>query len=552
MTPFAGFRDLRPRDLPGEVLAALALTAIALPEQMATARLLGLPPLAGLLAYVAGTLAVVLLGRHHTLSSGADSTIAPVMAAGLAGLAAAGAPAAGYLPVLALMAGVAVMLVWPLRLGWIADLLSTPVTAGFMAAIGIRIAAEALGPALGLVVRGSTFPARIADLATALPGADPAALGFGLGAAAISGLSFRFGHRIPGPLIALALAGAAASFARPAAAHLPRIAAGGPAGLAGALLHPVLPGWDALGTLLPLALMVALLVLVQSAAVLRALPDPGRSALDDPGRDLAAVGLGSVFSGLIGGFAVNASPPRTALARAAGAKSQLSALLAAGLSLAAALAAAPLLARVPEAALSGVLLAVGLRLIPLAEIARIRRHSPLELGLVAAGAALLLLLPILPGMGLAVTLSLLHAVYTVARPTTAVLARVPGTTVWWNTEPATPGERVPGVLVFALGAPLNFLNARHIARALEAALAAAPQTRLVVLEGSGVIGVDYTGAGVFRDLIAALRGRGISLALARLENPVAEADARRTGLAAAIGAERIFLTVDAAVRTLAP
>ena len=128
---FASLRGFNPSWLPGDAMAATTLAAIAIPEQLATARLVGMPPMSGLFAFAAGSVAFAVFGANRFMSVGADSTIAPIMAATLAGIAAAGtAHHAGMVAALALLVGVVLLLARPLRLGWIADLLSIPGTTG--------------------------------------------------------------------------------------------------------------------------------------------------------------------------------------------------------------------------------------------------------------------------------------------------------------------------------------------------------------------------------------------------------------------------------------
>ncbi|MEP7178149.1 MAG: SulP family inorganic anion transporter, partial [Pseudonocardiales bacterium] len=111
-----------------DLIAAVTLLAIAVPEQLATSRLAGMPPIAGWYAFLAGTVLFVLLGSSPQMSVGADSTIAPLFAVGIARLAPAGsAHYAALVGILAVMVGVLVALVGLLRLGWIAEFLSAPI-----------------------------------------------------------------------------------------------------------------------------------------------------------------------------------------------------------------------------------------------------------------------------------------------------------------------------------------------------------------------------------------------------------------------------------------
>jgi sulfate permease, SulP family len=148
---FASLRGFRRSWLPGDLIAAMTLAAIAIPEQLATAKLVGTPPMTGLLAFAAGSLAFAAFGANRFLSVGADSTIAPVMASALAAIAAAGtAHHSAMAAALALLIGVTLLLAGVLRVGWIADLLSIPVTTGFLAGISFHIIVGQLPAILGI------------------------------------------------------------------------------------------------------------------------------------------------------------------------------------------------------------------------------------------------------------------------------------------------------------------------------------------------------------------------------------------------------------------
>src|SRR5579864_5707711 len=148
------FRPLRGASFGGlgaDLAAGLTLAAIAIPEQMATARLGGFAPQLGLFAFVAATLAFAAFGASRVLSAGADSTITPIFAGTLAALAAMGTPHyAALAAALALMVGAMVALAGLFRLGWVADLLSRPVITGFLAGIALHIAISQAPVILGL------------------------------------------------------------------------------------------------------------------------------------------------------------------------------------------------------------------------------------------------------------------------------------------------------------------------------------------------------------------------------------------------------------------
>src|SRR6201997_3140001 len=137
--------------LPGDLISGPTLAAIPIPEQMATARLGGFEPQIGFFAFMAGSLGFAMLGGNRFLSCGADSTITPIFAGALAALAAAGSADYQALAIaLALMVGVMLLASGLLKLGGIANLLSVPVTVGFLLGISVHIMVSQLPGVLGL------------------------------------------------------------------------------------------------------------------------------------------------------------------------------------------------------------------------------------------------------------------------------------------------------------------------------------------------------------------------------------------------------------------
>ena len=543
---FASLRGFSTSWLPGDAVAAMTLAAIAIPEQLATARLVGMPPMSGLFAFAAGSVAFAAFGANRFMSVGADSTIAPIMSATLAGIAVAGtAHYAGIAASLALLVGAILLLTSPLRLGWIADLLSIPVTTGFLAGISVHIIVGQLPTILGVGTPPGDLLTELAGIARELPQANPYPLSIALGVLVASLLAGRLNERIPGALIGLAASGLAVwqlGLERHGVSVLGALPIAPPA------ITLALPSWSEFTRLLPLSLIVALVCMMQTAAVLQSFPsDPSRP--ENAGRDFAAVGAGCILAALLGAFAVNSSPPRTAVVAESGGRSQLSGLLAVAIIAALVLVAARAFAFVPHAALSGVLVFIGIRIFRVSMMRRIYRRSRREIPLVVASAALVVVLPIDTGVSMSIVLSLLHSIYIIARPRCSELARVPGTTIWWTLAKGETGEREPGVLVFAFGAPINFINANYLlGKLLEAIAATAPPCRLVVIEAHGVIDVDFTGSQMLQQAIADLRRRKIDVAMARLESERAQAAARRTGLIDALGADHLFLSVEEAIR----
>jgi sulfate permease, SulP family len=532
--------------LPGDLLAATTLAAIAIPEQLATARLAGMPPITGLLSFAAGSVAFAAFGTNRYASVGADSTIAPIMAGGLAVMASVGSGQyVTLVSLLALLVGLVLLASFLLRLGWVADLLSVPVTTGFLAGISVHIIVGQLPAVLGIKVASGRIIAESAAIWQQLPHANPLTLAIGLGVFVGTLLAERLSARIPGALIGLVMSGVIVWLLGPSHGG---VAVLGALPLTLPTMMLTVPDFQELARLLPLSLIVALVCIIQTAAVVQSFPGDA-DGREDVNRDFAALGAGSVLAAAFGAFAVNASPPRTAVVEESGGRSQLSSLLAIAIVAATVLLAATAFAFVPEAALGGVLLFIGFRIFRVATMRHIYRRGGWEILLVLASAALVVFLPIQTGITMSIVLSLLHGMYIIARPHCAMLSRIPGTTVWWNLPASESGEHEPGVLVFAPGVPIYFLNAADIGRKLMEAIATAPEPcRLVVIEANGIIDIDFTGSQILQQNILELRRRQIDVAIARLEAERAQLAAARTGLIAALGADHVFRSVDDAIR----
>jgi SulP family sulfate permease len=546
---FRSLANYRFSFLSRDLFAGLTLAAIAIPEQMATARLGGFAPQIGFFAFVAGSLAFAAFGSNRFLSSGADSTITPIFAGGLAALAATGSPDYATLAAaLALMVGLMLTAAGIFRLGWIADLLSTPVTIGFLTGISVHILISQLPGILGLPAPDGPMLQRFATLAEHLGNANGFTLVIGLGVLAIIALSEQIDARIPGALIGLALASAAVVLLRledRGVSVLGAISVEMPA-----LAIPVV-SVERLTSLLSLGLIISVVTMVQTAATTRSFPtDPNEPP--DVNRDFIGVGIGSIFSGVIGAFPVDASPPRTAVVSETGGRSQIAGLAAVAIVVALLAFGTSLLHRIPNAALGGVLLFVALRIIRLRQIVTVFRQSLGEFLLILVTAAGIIVLPIEQGVGLGIALSLLHGIWSTTRARVRPFERVAGTSIWWPASPNLPGEQEAGVIVAGFQAPLSFLNAYDFRRDILAALKSSPQkVRLLVLEATGIVEIDFTAAQVLIDIIRQCHADGVDFAIARLESERAQDALVRFGIEALLGPDHQFHSVEEAIRARA-
>ncbi|MEI9932713.1 MAG: SulP family inorganic anion transporter [Rhizomicrobium sp.] len=541
---FRGLAGWRPSDLGSDLAAGITLAAIAVPEQMATARLGGFAPTAGLIVFIAGTFGFAMFGSSRVLSSGADSTITPIFAGSLALLAASGSPHYfGLASLLALMTGTILLGGGIFRLGWIANLLSIPVMTGFLAGIAIHIVISQLPALLGLAESGS-LPHRLAELAAELDHTNIFSLALGLGVFAITLIAERVSSRIPGALIAIAGATAIAlgfGFESHGVAAIGAVSPQLPR-----LTIDYLNINDAI-RLLPLALIIAIVAMVQTSATSRAFVRDDN--VPDVNGDFIGIGAGNVLSGLFGGFAVNASPPRSGAVLETGGRSQLAGLLAAAAVAALLLFGTKLLAHIPVAALAGILFFVAVRIVRVQVLVQTWTQAQGEFLLIIATTASIALLPIQTGVGVGIALSLLHGIWTMTRARPIELERIPGTTVWWPENARIKGEKLEGVMVLAFQAPLAFINANIFERDIIGAIDGGRALKLVVLEASSIVEVDFTAAQSIARILRYCRARDINFAIARLESTRALAAFDRLGLLNLLGESCVFHSVQDAVRT---
>jgi SulP family sulfate permease len=541
---FAGWR---PGDLGADVVAGLTLAAIAIPSQMATARLANLTPQVGLLALIAAAIGFALFGDSRRLSAGADSTIAPIFAGALAALTATGPEHYGAAAAaLSLAVGLILICAGAFKLGFVADLLSIPVTTGFLLGIAGHILILQAPAVLGVEAGHGSLAQQALSLITSAPEANFWALTIGLGVLAIMLAGHAVSPRFPGALIGLCLAGLATIALGLEARGVATLGS-----IAGAALPLSLPAisWDDLRVVAPLAVLIALVVMVQTAATTRSFPNSAEGP--DVNQDFIGVGAANALAGLVGAFPVDASPPSTAVAAEAGCRSQLAGLISAAAGLCVLLFASGMLAHLPSAALAGVLLFVAMRLVRVGVMQDVWRRSRAEFLLILATALAIVSLPIEQGVAVGVLLSVLHGVWTTTRARTIEFERIPGTSVWWPHDKNTKGEFVSAVRVIALQAPLSFLNAYNFRRAIERFCSQDPSPKLIVVEANALVEIDYTGATVLAELVSQLRSRGVDVAVARLESVRAQESFARLGLFALIGRDHVFRSVQEAIDALA-
>ena len=534
------------RNLRGDLLAGVTVTAYLIPQVMAYSALAGLPPQTGLWVVVVTMSIYALVGSSRLLSVGPESTTALMTAAVLAPFA-LGLPAryATLAALLALLVGVYALLAWVFKLGFIGDLLSKPVLAGYMAGVAVIMITSQIGKVTGVDVAGDSFLEDIGSFTSNVQqqGLSWVTLLIGFTVAALLlVLTPRF-PRIPIPLVVMLLATAVVAgfdLTAQGVETVGQVAFGLPA-----LAVPTINADDLQIMLLP-ALGIFVVGYTDNILTARIFASRHQQRVHN-NQEFLAMGAANLGAAAVTGFPVSSSASRTVIADASGAHSQLYSLVSAALVIVSMLAFGNVIAAFPKAALGGLVIYAAIRLIDVAEFRRLWsfRRREFLLGAFAFGGVLLL--GILYGVLAAVAISVIELLTRVARPHAAVLGQSADLPGWHDIADYPELAQLPGLVVFRYDSPLFFANAENFAKECHRAISeAAPPARWFLINMEGNTEVDITGLDALEEVRSECTRQGTVLALVRVKHELLE-DLRRHGIADAIGQDHIYPTLPTAV-----
>ena len=509
------FLGVTKKNFPSQVLAGVTLLAIAIPEQLATAQLAGVLAFTALIAFITATLVFVAVGSNPILSVGADSTIAPLFAVAILKIALPNSSQYyGLVAATAVVTGILLVVIGLLKLGWLADFLSVPIVAGFLSGIGVIIIVHQLPRVFGVASGGNSVVQRLTSLVQHLGHVSAWSIVIALGTLGVMTLGEKVNGRLPwalGAVLIGAILAVSLSLSARGVALLGTVTVGGPVWR----LH-----WFTVhqwGVVVTTALTLVVVIMSQSAATARTSADE-LGVSDNLSRDFFGIGLANVAAGLVGAFAVDASPARTTITRLAGGKTKLVGITAA----LGALALSPLVtfARdIPLASLAGVLLFIAGRLIKVRQIRNVYKVSRTECALAIIAWLGVVFLGVELGLGAAIGLAIIEQTWRSSRPTMVVLGRRGRTTSWEPLE-VRDVHVVPHVLALLFERDLFFANVGVFRRQLYAALRNYPDTKHVVIDAAAISDIDYTSLQSLVEIVSDLTRDGITLSLGRADASV--------------------------------
>ena len=487
----AGFSGYKPSFLKHDLMAALVVTSISIPESLGFAAIVGLPLETGLYCAFLPPIIFAILTSSKRMVVGADSATAALIASGVGAVAIVGTATYGNaIAWLGILTATILILISVMRLGFVADLLSKPVLVGFFAGVGVQLILSKLPELVGLDSANHHGLSALVYTLNNLSGVNVLAIAVSV---LVVGLVLIIGRsRYPGMLIGV--------FAATIMSVVFGLSEYG-VKLVGELPHGLpsvsIPVFDLplIVSLVPAALAIALVILAQSAAVLRAFA----AEHDEKVRinqDLLALSFSNFVSALTHGFAINGSPPRSLAAEFAGGRSQMVNIFMGLIVGAILLFATGIFRYVPAAALASVVFVIGLHLINTRAFRQIYEVRRSEFAIALLALAGVIIFGVIQGILVAVIVSLMERLHRQYRPHDQILLRDGEISEWAQQRLGIDplhSHHPHDVLIYSFNGSLFFENIRYFSERLEKAISkSANNISYVIIDAGSIDDIDYT------------------------------------------------------------
>lgn len=503
-----------------DISAGLVLTAMLVPVGIAYAEASGIPGIYGLYATIVPLLAYALFGPSRILVLGPDSSLVALIIAVVVPLS-GGDPAKAIIlgSAMALVSGTICVAAGLFRLGFITELLSKPIRYGYMNGIALTVLISQLPKILGFSIDGDGPVTNLLAIAEGILAAqiNVTELLIGVGTFVTIVVLKRF-PQLPGVLIAVVLATIITEVFDLADGAGVSVLGSLPQGLPSFVLPWI--SAEELQAVVIGGLAVALVSFADTSVLSRTYAAKTRSYVN-PNQEMIGLGIANVAAGFFQGFPISSSSSRTPVAEAAGARTQLAGVVGA-LAVTLLLVVAPnLLQYLPTSALAAVVMTSAISLFEIRDLRRIYRIQNWEFWLSVGCFVGVLILGVIPGIGLAIVISVIEFLWDGWRPHFAIMGRVEGIRGYHDIKRYPNGRRIPGLILFRWDAPLFFANAELFQYSILQAVSTSPTpVKRIVVAAEPVTSVDVTSADMLTELLEQLHGAGIELHFAELKDPV--------------------------------
>jgi high affinity sulfate transporter 1 len=530
--------------LKADLAAGLSVAAVSLPSAIAYPAIAGLPTEVGLFATIFSMVGYALLGSSRQLMVGPDTATCLMLAGVLATLGATvEADRVNLTLSLTIAVGLLCLAAGALRLGFLANFLSRPMLAGFLAGISLSLIIGQIKRLTAVQIETSGLFRPILEFIARVDETHVPTLIVGLGTLIFLRLLRHLAPSVPAPLLAVIL-GIALSMAVDLQSHGVAVVGALPQNAFSASLPSLgaAANLDFLGG----AFAIMLVSFGSGIVTARSFGMKARSEVD-ANKELFGFGAANIASGLFGGFPISASDSRTAVNFAIGGRTQLTSLIAATTVAGTVLFIADVLSYLPAATLGAILVSAAIDLIDLKELRTLRRMTPSEfwfaiitmLGVVTVG--------VLQGVFIAIATTLAHLIWTTSHPRLALLGRIPGSAGLYKLHRYPEAKPIPGLTIVMLQSALVFFNAEFAKRRLlKIASATRAADKWFILDATAINVLDSTGLRTLEEVQRYLAERGVAFGLADLNNRSRQA-IDRAGLRDRMGKDMIFPSAEAAL-----
>ena len=540
-------RSYRRAWLGKDIVAGVVLTTLLVPQGMAYAELAGLPAICGLYTSIMCLIGYAVFGPSRILVLGPDSALGPMIAVTIAPLVASSgdsARAIALASMLAIMVGAILFIAGLARLGFIAELLSKPTIIGYMNGLALTIVVGQLPKLCGFSVDAEGFIGELSGFVSGVADgkAVPAAVILGVAGIALILVLQRWLPKVPA-VLAMVVLSIAATTAFSLGDRGVKLVGALPQGFP-PLTIPSVKVSD-FGPLVAGAAAIAVVSLADTIST--ATSFAARTGQEIRGdREMTGIGAANIAAGFFQGFPVSTSGSRTAVAERSGAKTQLTGVVGAIL-IALMIAFLPGLFRnLPQPALAAVVISAAISLADVPGTLRLLHQRRTEFTVSITAFLAVTLLGVLPGIGIAVGLSILTVFRRSWQPYQTVLGWVPELGGFHDVHTHPEAEQLPGLVVYRFDAPLIFANAKTFRDEVLSLARADPPPRWIIVAAEPMTDIDTTAADILKDLDETLNAAGVSLVFAEMKDRV-RAKIDRYELDRTIEAQHFFPSVDAAV-----
>ncbi len=527
-----------------DIIAGIVLCALLVPQGMAYAELAGLPAITGLYTTVVCLFAYALLGPSPYLVLGPDSSLGPMIAAAILPLAAGDETYAIALAgMLALLVGLVCVSAGIARLGFVADLLSSPVRLGYLAGLAITIFVGQLPKLFGFSTDADSFLGEITAFVENLDQTNVYALAVGLLCLFIIFGLKRWRPNWPGILIAVIAAIFATMLFSLAAKGVDTVGV-----LPQGFPAPTFPRVNLADIPILAATAVGISLVAIGDTISTSAGFAARRGYEiDSDQEMIGIGSANLFAGLFSGFPVSTSGSRTAVAEQSGAKTQLTGILAGLLVLAMLLFVPGLVKNLPQPALAAIVITASISLFDLKGLQRLYTMRKSEFVLAIICILGVIFVGVLQGIVIAVVVGILQFFERSWRPYTTILGETTAVAGYHDITRYPDATQIPGLLMIRWDAPLFFANANIFRKKIRDLLAKMdPKPYWILVAAEPVTDVDVTAAEMLVDLDEELNAKNCHLVFAELKDPVKEKMVRY-GLLETIDVRHFYPTLETAV-----